>query len=73
MRIEGKRLKRTRLIQRGRYVVEVEVEMVIPPDDPSEPCYEAEAVQFLRKVADHAESGDTEWLLRHGRLYELVD
>jgi hypothetical protein len=31
-------------------VVAVEVEMVIPPDDPSEPCYEAETVQLLREV-----------------------
>ena len=33
MRIPRQRVKRTRL-----YVVAVEVEMVIPADDPSEPC-----------------------------------
>ncbi len=37
-----------------RYVVAVEVEMVIPADDPSEPCYEAETVQRLREVEEHA-------------------
>jgi hypothetical protein len=72
MRIEGNRVKRTRLVQKGRYVVAVEVEMVVPPDDPSEPCYEAETVAFLREVAEHAEQGDLEWLRRHGRVYELV-
>jgi hypothetical protein len=61
------------LVQKGRYVVAVEVEMVVPPDDPSEPCYEAETVAFLREVAEHAEQGDLEWLRRHGRVYELVD
>ena len=37
MRVAGKRVKRTRLVQADRYVVAVEVEMVIPADDPSEP------------------------------------
>jgi hypothetical protein len=73
MRIEGRRLKRTRLIQKGRYVVSVEVEMVIPPEDDSEPCYEAETVQLFREVAEHAEQGDVEWLHRHGKVFELVN
>ena len=72
MRIQGKRLKRTRLVQGGRFVVAVEVEMVIPPDDPSEPCYEAETVQLLREVAEHAARGDREWLRDHGTVYELL-
>jgi hypothetical protein len=73
MQIEGKRLKRTRLIQKGRYVVSVEVEMVVPPEDDSEPCYEPETVEFLREVAQRAEVGDIEWLRRHGKVFELVD
>ncbi len=73
MRIPGKRLKRTRLIQRGRFVVAVEVDMVIPEDDPSEPCYEAEAVNLLREVAERAERGDRAWLMQHGKVYELID
>jgi hypothetical protein len=72
MRIEGKRITRTRLVQKGRFVVAVEVEMVVPPDDPSEPCYEAETVEFLREVAEHAERGDLPWLRHHGKVYELV-
>ncbi|HVA45244.1 MAG TPA: hypothetical protein VNH11_02560 [Pirellulales bacterium] len=72
MRIAGKRLKRTRLIQGGRFVVAVDVEMVIPPDDSSEPCYEAETVDLLKEVADRAVKGDKRWLLQHGRVYELV-
>lgn len=72
MRIQGKRLKRTRLVQGGRFVVAVEVEMVIPPDDPSEPCYESETVQLLRDVADRAEQGDRNWIQQYGTVYELV-
>ena len=37
MRIPGERVKRTRLVQTDQYVVAVDVEMVIPPDDPDEP------------------------------------
>jgi hypothetical protein len=62
MRVAGERVKRTRLIQTARYVIAVEVEAVIPPDDPSEPCYEAETVQLLREVREHAERGDEDWL-----------
>lgn len=69
MRVAGERVKRTRLVQTERYVVAVEVEAVIPVDDPSEPSYEAETVQFLRQVREHAERGDEAWLRRHGKVY----
>jgi hypothetical protein len=46
--------------------------MVIPADDPSEPCYEAETVQILREVEEHALRGDVDWLKRHGKVYEAV-
>jgi len=49
MRIPGERVKRTRLIQTEKYVIAVEVELVIPVDDQSEPCYESETVQLLRE------------------------
>jgi len=69
MCVAGERVKRTRLIQTPRYVIAVEVEAVIPPDDPSEPCYEAETVQLLRQVREHAERGDESWLRQHGKVY----
>ncbi len=72
MRIPGERVKATRLVRGGRYVVAMEVEMVIPPDDPSEPCYESDVVELVREVADHAERGDTDWLQRYGQVYELI-
>uniref|UniRef100_A0A7C4LMY2 Uncharacterized protein n=1 Tax=Schlesneria paludicola TaxID=360056 RepID=A0A7C4LMY2_9PLAN len=72
MRIPGERVKRTRLIQTEKYVVAVEVEMVIPVDDPSEPCYEAETVQLLREIKEHAERGDVDWLTRIGKVYAAV-
>jgi hypothetical protein len=72
MRVSGERVKKTRLIQTERYVVAVEVEMVIPADDPSEPCYEAETVRFLREVKERAERDELNWLKEHGKVYAAV-
>ncbi len=72
MRIPGERIKRTRLIQTEKYVVAIEVEMVIPIDDPSEPCYEPETVQLLREVKERAERGDLGWLSQKGKVYAAV-
>ncbi len=73
MRIAGKRVKRLRWVHTDRYVVAVEVEAVIPADDPSEPCYESESVQLLREVEERANQGQVEWLRQHGKVYEVVD
>jgi len=73
MRIAGKRVKRLRWVHTDRYVVAVEVEAVIPVDDPNEPCYESETVQFIREVQERAQRGDLEWLREHGKVYEAVD
>jgi hypothetical protein len=72
MRISGKRVKQTRLIQTEKYVVAVDIEMVVPVDDSSEPCYEPETVQFLREVKEHAERGDLAWLTQNGKVYAAV-
>lgn len=73
MKIEGQRIKKTRLIQSDRYVIAVDVEMVYPVDDPSEPCLEAETVQLLKEVKQRADRGDVAWLKQHGRVFEAVD
>ena len=72
MRIPGERIKRTRLIQTDKFVVAVEVEMVIPVDDPSEPCYESETVQLLRDVKERAEREDLAWLTKKGKVYAAM-
>jgi hypothetical protein len=73
MRIPGQRIRRTRLIQTEKYVVAVEVEMVVPVDDPTEPCYESETVQLLRDIKEHAEQGDPAWLKQKGKVYAAVE
>jgi hypothetical protein len=61
------------LIQTEKYVVAVEVEMVIPIDDPSEPCYESETVHLLKEIKEHAEQGDVAWLTKKGKVYAAVE
>lgn len=72
MPVAGKRIKRTRLVRTEKYVVAIEVELVIPPDDPSEPCLEAETVKLLREVKERAERDDVKWLTTHGKVYAAV-
>ncbi len=73
MQIPGERIKRTRLIQTEKYVVAVEVEMVVPVDDPSEPCCESETVQLLKEIQEYAERGDVAWLTKRGKVYAAVE
>jgi len=54
-------------------VVAVEVEMVVPVDDPSEPCYDSETVNLLREIKERADAGDLVWLQRRGKVYEAVE
>jgi len=69
MQIEGQRVKRTRWVHAGPCVVRVEVDAVIPIDDPTEPCFEPQTVQFLRQVHEKAEAGDVDWLKTIGQVY----
>jgi len=61
------------LIQSDKYVVAVEVEMVIPEDDPSEPCYESETVQLLKEIKDHADNEDLGSLKTRGKVYAAIE
>lgn len=73
MHIPGKRVRRTRLVRTERYVVAVEVDAVIPDDDPSEPCFEPDVVELLREVEARAKRDDVEWLKQHGKVYAAVE
>lgn len=68
----GERVRKLRYVQTDQLVVAVDIEMVIPVDDPSEPCYESETVSFLKEVREHADRGDVSWLARHGKVYTAV-
>ena len=72
MRIPGKRLRRTKWISAGNVAVAVEVELVIPDADPTEPCCEAETVERLREIQGHADRGELDRLRSHGKVYVAV-
>ncbi len=68
-RIPGKRVKSTRWVHTHRYIVAVEVEGVIPADDPSDLCYEPWVTKLVKQVQERAEAGDVSWLRQHGRVF----
>ena len=72
MAIESKRVKQVRWVHAAACVVRLELEAVIPADDPSEPCFEPETVEFLRQVQAKAEAGEIEWLRTVGQVYARV-
>jgi len=72
MRIPGQRVKRTRLIQTEKHVVAVEVEMVIPADEPSESRWGSETVELPREIKEHAEREDVAWLTKVGKVHAAV-
>ncbi len=67
-----RRETRKRWVQRGRFAVEVNVEVVAPDDDLSEPCPEPDALRKLDEIARRAERGDLAYLQTAGRVFEAV-
>jgi hypothetical protein len=67
-----RREKRKRWVQRGQFAVEVEVEVVYPEDDPTEPCLEPATVRWLDEIACKAQEGDVEYLQKVGRVFQSV-
>ena len=67
-----RREKRKRWVQRGRYAVEVEIEVIYPVDDQSEPCLEPETDRWLDEVARRAGAGDVEYLRKAGRVFQAI-
>ena len=67
-----RREKRRRWVQRGDFAVEVEVEVVYPSEDSSEPSLEPATVRWLDEVACKAAEGDLEFLQSVGKVYQVV-
>ena len=70
--MKERREKRKRWVQHGNYAVDVEVEVVYPADDPSEPCLEPATVRWLDEIARKAEAGDVRYLRKLGRVFKAV-
>ena len=69
MVLQGKRIKVEQWIHAPAYVVRVEVEAVIPDDDPSEPCLEPQTLRFLDELQTKANAGLINELSQVGDLY----
>ncbi len=67
-----RRERRKRRIQRGRYAVEVEVEVVYPTESSAEPCLEPATVHWLNEVVRRAEAGNLGFLHDAGRVFQVV-
>lgn len=67
-----RRETRKRWVQRGRYAVEVDIEVIYPDDDPTEACLEPETTRKLDEIARRAEAGDVDYLRTVGRVFEAV-
>lgn len=67
-----RRERRKRWVQRGRYAVEVEIEVVYPAEAPTEACLEPATVRWLDEIAQRAENDDLAFLQRAGRVFEAV-
>ena len=70
--LTGRRERRKRWVQRGRFAVEVDVEVIFPDEDPSEPCLELSTARMLDEIARRAEAGDVDYLQTVGRVFEMV-
>jgi hypothetical protein len=70
--ISERRETRKTWIQRGQNAVEVEVEVVYPIDDDTEPCLEPATVRWLDEVANKAEQGDLDYLQDAGRVFQAL-
>ena len=46
--------------------------MVIPEDDPSEPCNESETVNLLKEIEARTNQGDVNWLAKHGKVNDAM-
>ncbi len=60
-------------IRRGRYLVEVPIQVSYSPDAPEDPIIDSKTAQLLDEIARHAATGDAAWLKQYGKVYELVE
>jgi len=67
--LTGERLKIVKWIQGDNCVVRVLVDAIIPDFDPSEPCFEPDALRFMDDVQEKANRGLIAELKKMGEVY----
>ncbi|MBI4581272.1 MAG: hypothetical protein HY718_16335 [Planctomycetes bacterium] len=71
--MEQIREKKVTSVRRGRYLVEVPIEVTYSPEAPDEPILSPDTARLLDEVGRRAATGDVAWLKQHGKVYELVE
>ncbi|MFA7235790.1 MAG: hypothetical protein WC058_02910 [Phycisphaeraceae bacterium] len=65
----GKKMKVARWIHAGTCVVKVQVDAVVPDEDPSKPCLEPATLRWLDELQELADAGRINELAQHGTVY----
>lgn len=68
-RLPGRRETRHRWLHSRGLEVLIEYEVVIPDEDPSEPCLEPDTIQRLVEIARRADAGDIDYLRTIGLIF----
>jgi hypothetical protein len=71
--MNGRCEKKVTTVRRGRYLVEVAIDVMYSPEVPDEPIIAPETARLLDEIARRAAAGDVAWLKQHGKVYELVE
>ncbi|HVS73149.1 MAG TPA: hypothetical protein VHQ47_17980 [Phycisphaerae bacterium] len=69
MNLPGKRVKIERWIHARPCVVRVEVDAIIPDEDPAEPCLEPQTIRYLDDLQIKADRGLVHELAQYGDVY----
>jgi hypothetical protein len=67
--LTGKRVKIPQWIHGTRCVLRVDVDAIIPDEDPSEPCFEPAAIKWMDELQRLADDGNIEELSKYGVVY----
>jgi hypothetical protein len=66
---DPQRIRISQWIHGERCVVRVEVEAVVPAEDPSEPCFEPATIRWMDQIQQLADEGKAEELAKIGDVY----
>jgi hypothetical protein len=67
--LPGEHVKIPQWIHGQHCVVRVDVDAVIPDEDPSEPCFEPAAVNWMDHLQQLADNGNIAELAKVGQIY----
>ena len=66
-----KKQRRTKLVHEGRYLAEVDIELLVTDEEWS-PCLSVQDAYKLDDVRDALKKGDTMTAARYGRVFSLT-